>query len=121
MVHDICLPAYQDIGVAFPCAVNIANSLGRGFAVLQTPSSAMHLIVVPTKRISGIESPALLKKGAPNYWEVAWNARRFVEEGAHRRLPRDKIGMAINSVASRSQDQLHKPAGCAKPGDASKS
>jgi CDP-diacylglycerol pyrophosphatase len=116
VVHDICLPAYQDIGVAFPCAeVNIANGLGRGFAVLQTPSSAMHLIVVPTKRISGIESPALLKKGAPNYWEAAWNARRFVEEGAHRLLPRDKIGMAINSVASRSQDQLHIHVSCIAP------
>jgi CDP-diacylglycerol pyrophosphatase len=26
VVHDICLPAYQSIGVAFPCLeVNIAN------------------------------------------------------------------------------------------------
>jgi hypothetical protein len=44
VVHDICLPAYQGIGVAFPCAeVNIANGLDRGFAVLQTPSSATHV------------------------------------------------------------------------------
>jgi hypothetical protein len=34
-------------------------------------------------------------ENAPNYWE----ARRFVEEGARRQLPRDKIGMAINSAA----------------------
>jgi hypothetical protein len=40
VIHDICLPAYRSIGVAFPCAeVNIANGLDRGFAVLQTPSS----------------------------------------------------------------------------------
>jgi len=116
VVHDICLPAYQDIGVAFPCAdVSIANGLDRGFAVLRTPSSATHIIVVPTTRISGIESPALLKKNAPNYWEAAWNARRFVEDGARRRLPRDKIGMAINSAASRSQDQLHIHVACVAP------
>ena len=85
VVHDICRPAYQAIGTAFPCAeVNIVNGLDRGFAVLQTPSSATQVIVVPTTRISGIESPALLRKNAPNYWEAAWDARRFVEEGARR-------------------------------------
>jgi CDP-diacylglycerol pyrophosphatase len=102
--------------VAFPCAeVNIANGLDRGFAVLQAPSSATHVIVVPTTHISGIESPALLRENAPNYWEAAWDARRFVEEGAARRLPRDKIGMAINSAASRSQDQLHIHVACIAP------
>jgi CDP-diacylglycerol pyrophosphatase len=116
VVHDICLPAYQGIGVAFPCAeVNIANGLDRGFAVLQTPSSATHFIVVPTTRISGIESPVLLNETAPNYWEAAWDARRFVEKGARRRLPRDKIGMAINSAVSRSQDQLHIHVACIAP------
>jgi CDP-diacylglycerol pyrophosphatase len=116
VVHDICLPAYQGIGVTFPCVeVNIANGLDRGFVVLQKPSSATHVIVVPTIPISGIESPALLSEGAPNYWEAAWDARRFVEEGARRRLPRDKIGMAINSAASRSQDQLHIHVACVAP------
>jgi CDP-diacylglycerol pyrophosphatase len=113
VVHDICVPAYQSIGVGFPCVeVNIANGLERGFAVLRAPSSATHVIVVPTTLISGIESPALLRDNAPNYWEAAWVARRFVEEGAARQLPRDKIGMAVNSAASRSQDQLHIHVAC---------
>jgi CDP-diacylglycerol pyrophosphatase len=43
--------------------------------VLQAPSSATHVIVVPTALISGIESPALLRENAPNYWEAAWDAR----------------------------------------------
>ncbi len=116
VVHDICLPAYQGIGVAFPCAeVNIANGLDRGYVVLQTPSSATHVLVVATTRISGIESPALRSENAPNYWEAAWDARRFVEEGAGRRLPRNRIAMAINSAASRSQDQLHIHVACAAP------
>ena len=116
VVHDICVPAYQGIGVGFPCSeVSIGDGLERGFAVLRAPSSATHIIVVPTTRISGIESPALLKKNAPNYWEAAWDARRFVEEGAPIRLPRDKIGMAINSEASRSQDQLHIHVACISP------
>jgi CDP-diacylglycerol pyrophosphatase len=116
VVHDICLQAYPSIGVAFPCAeVNIANGLEQGFVVLQTPSSARHVLVVPTARISGIESPALLSENAPNYWKMAWDARRFVEKGAGRRLPRNKIGMAIYSAASRSQDQLHIHVACVAP------
>jgi CDP-diacylglycerol pyrophosphatase len=80
VVRDICVPAYQSIGVGFPCSeVSIADGLERGFAVLRAPSSATHVIVVPTTPISGIESPALLRENAPNYWEAA---RRFVEEGA---------------------------------------
>src|SRR3984893_5518695 len=83
VVHDICLQAYQSIRVAFPCAeVNIANGLEQGFVVLETPSSATHVLVVPTTRISGIESPALLSETAQNYWKVEWDPRRFVEEGA---------------------------------------
>jgi CDP-diacylglycerol pyrophosphatase len=116
VVHDICLPAYEGIGVAFPCAeINIADGLDRGFAVLQAPSSETHVIVVPTTRIPGIESPSLLSENAPNHWKDAWDARRSVEEGARRRLPRDKIGMAINSPAGRSQDQLHIHVACVAP------
>jgi CDP-diacylglycerol pyrophosphatase len=111
IVHDICVPAYQSIGVGFPCAeVSIADGLERGFAVLRAPSSATHVIVVPTALISGIESPALLRENAPNYWVGS-----PVKEGARRQLPRDKIGMAINSAASRSQDQLHIHVACIAP------
>src|ERR1700730_11341057 len=73
------------------------------------------LSLSPTVRISGIENPALLRENAPNYWEAAWDARRFVEEGARRQLPRDNIGMAINSAASRSLDQLHIHVACIAP------
>ena len=116
VVHDMCLPVYNSVGAAFPCLeINVDNGLDRGFAVLQAPLSATHVIVVPTARISGIESPNLESKDAPNYWQAAWDARRFVEQGARRRLPRDKIGMAINSAATRSQDQLHIHVSCVAP------
>ena len=116
VVHDICVPAYKIIGVGFPCVeVDIADGPDRGFAVLRAPSSATRVVVVPTTPISGIESPELLRENAPNYWEAAWEARRFVEEGVRRQLPRDKIGMAINSAISRSQDQLHIHVACVAP------
>src|SRR5262245_8830503 len=66
VVHDMCLPVYHSVGVAFPCLeINIDNGPDRGFAVLQAPLSATHVIVVPTARISGIESPNLESKDAP--------------------------------------------------------
>lgn len=116
VVHDICLPAYEAIGVAFPCLeINLANGLDRGFAVVRKPLIATHIVVVPTIPISGIESPLLLRDGAPNYWEAAWEARRFIEEGVGHPLPRDKIAMVINSAAGRSQDQLHIHVACLAP------
>ena len=116
VVQDLCLPAYEAIGVAFPCAeVDIASGLSRGFAVLRIPGSAAHVLVVPTTRISGIESPALQSENAPNYWQAAWEARHFLEEGAGRALARDEIGMAVNSASGRSQDQLHIHVACVAP------
>src|ERR1700680_4567500 len=55
VVHDICVPAYQSIGVGLPCAeVNIPDGLERAFAAFRAPSSATHVIVVPcTLRVSG--------------------------------------------------------------------
>jgi CDP-diacylglycerol pyrophosphatase len=64
-------------------------------------------LLVPTARISGIESPVLLRPDATNYFANAWEARTYVNEALHRSLPSDAIGLAINSTKSRSQDQLH--------------
>ena len=53
VVHDMFLPAYRSTGVPFPCLEvnNIAKGEERGYAVLQAPLSATHVIVVPTTRI----------------------------------------------------------------------
>jgi CDP-diacylglycerol pyrophosphatase len=44
---------------------------------------------------------------APNNWAPAWGARRYVLARAHRRLRREEIGLAVNSMQGRSQNQLH--------------
>jgi CDP-diacylglycerol pyrophosphatase len=96
VVHDICVPAYQGIGVGFPCAeVSIADGLERGFAVLRAPSGATHVIVVRTALISGIESPALLRENAPNYWEAAWTP-----------AVSSRKARAVNCRVTRSEWQL---------------
>jgi CDP-diacylglycerol pyrophosphatase len=70
---------------------------------------------LPTQRISGIESPELLSSDAPNYWQAAWQSRRYVSAHLHRKLPRDDVGLAVNSAPDRSQDQLHVHVDCLQP------
>ena len=95
VVRDIFVPAYQSIGVGFPCSeVSIADGLERGFAVLRAPSSATHVIVVPTTPISGIESPALL-----------WKMRQTIGRQHGTPAVSSRKGRAVNSRVTRSEWQ----------------
>ena len=51
---------------------------------------------------------------APNYWNAAWQARHFVDERAHRTMPRETISLAINSASGRTQNQLHIHIDCVR-------
>jgi CDP-diacylglycerol pyrophosphatase len=112
IVHDRCVPhATAGEGPA-PCSF---VDLPGGYAVLKDIRGATQFLLIPTARIAGIESPAILQPGAPNYWQVAWAARRFVDERAGRSLPRQDIGLAINAASQRSQNQLHIHIDCLRP------
>lgn len=112
IVHGVCSPISRVTGVSLPC---LSVDHDKGFATVRAPDDATHIIVTPLKRIAGIESPALLQADAPNYWADAWSQRGAVVEGAGRPLGWDDLGMAINSRAGRSQDQLHIHVDCVKP------
>ena len=112
VVHGLCLRDARLIGHPAPC---LSVDLAKGYAVVPDPQHRTQVLLVPTTRISGIESPVLLKPGATNYWQAAWEARRFVEKRAGSPVSRDRIGMAINSAFSRSQDQLHIHVDCVRP------
>lgn len=114
VVHDVCVPDQQVFSSPAPCAeVNLA----AGYVILKDPDpfAPTHFLLVPTARIAGIEDPALLSPGAPNYWALAWQARRYVDERAGRVLGRDELSLAVNSVYRRTQDQLHIHIDCIKP------
>jgi CDP-diacylglycerol pyrophosphatase len=116
IVSEKCVPDQQQHHDPSPCAeVDLASGVARGHVVLKDLEGATQFLLIPTARVAGIESPALLAPGAPNYWAPAWRARRFVIARAHRRLPRDAIGLAVNSVKARSQNQLHIHVDCVRP------
>jgi CDP-diacylglycerol pyrophosphatase len=71
--------------------------------------------LAPTRKISGIESPDLLRNDVTNYWNAAWEARKYLFTKLQRQIPRDAIGLAVNSCFARSQDQLHIHINCVTP------
>jgi CDP-diacylglycerol pyrophosphatase len=104
IVGEQCVPDERQFHIPAPC---VLVDLAGGYAVLKDIVGNTQFLLIPTTRIGGIESPAILAPGTPNYWATAWQARHFVEERARHPLPRDAIGLAINSLHGRSQNQLH--------------
>jgi len=111
IVHGECVPNLQQHGDPAPCA---AVDLADGSAVLKDLVGDNQFLLIPTARVSGIESPELLAPGAPNYFAAAWRAKTFVDERAGWTLPRDWVSLAINSAFARSQSQFHVHVDCVR-------
>lgn len=113
IVHDRCVPAARQGRMVKPCVeVSLTHGVKGGYVVLKDLRGKSQYLVLPTARISGIESPQLLRPDAPNYLADAWNARSWVEKALGRRLPRGDIALAINSIQGRTQNQLHIHVDC---------
>lgn len=109
IVHDECVPNQIDRHDPSPCAlVDLAGS----YVVLKDRVGATQFLVLPTARITGIESAALLSPRVPDYMQDAWAARRFVQARAPGPLTRADLSLAVNSIFGRSQNQLHIHVDC---------
>lgn len=113
VVHDLCVPDMKLLGLPAPC---LAVDLARGTAVVPDLGDPTQILLTPTVKVSGIESPELLRPGAPNYWREAWAARTHLEARAGKRVPREASALAINSAVGRSQGQLHIHVDCVDAG-----
>jgi len=108
IVHGKCVPSEESQHNPKPCAeVDIGSGVDNGYAVLKDRVGQTQFLVIPTRKITGIESLDLVRPDSPNYFADAWNARSFFLARATRPLPRDVISLAINSSVGRSQNQLH--------------
>jgi CDP-diacylglycerol pyrophosphatase len=116
IVHDVCVPDQRDRQSPAPCVqVNIDSGVAKGFAILKDIRGTTQFLLLATDSVTGIESPLILAPDAPNYFAEAWNARAYIDAALHKALPRDDIGLAINSAHGRSQDQLHIHIDCVQP------
>lgn len=108
IVHDICVPNMLTNHSAFPCtSVDLSHGQANGFAILKDRRGDTQYLLVPTGKITGIESFAAWGPGATNYFAEAWTAIALISQRVHRPLPRTDFALAVNSVSGRSQDQLH--------------
>ena len=112
VVHGLCLRDMEITGRPAPC---LGVNRQEGYAVVPDLRHRTQVLLVPTTRGGGNESPDLRAPDAVNYWQAAWDARRYVERRARQSIPRDKLGLAINSAFARSQNQLHIHVDCVRP------
>jgi CDP-diacylglycerol pyrophosphatase len=53
-------------------------------AVLPDKKGVAQFLLIPTRRVTGIESPLILEQGTPNFWNAAWVARSYVLAKLHK-------------------------------------
>lgn len=109
IVSQQCVPNSISSGDPKPCAMVDRE---RGFIVLKDIVGVAQYLLIPTARLSGIESRELLHADAPNYWRYAWEQRHRVGEALGRPLEGSQLGLEVNSAAARSQLQLHVHIDC---------
>ena len=110
-VHDQCVPeqtAHQTL--TLPC---VKVDLATGYVIFKDRTGPNQFLAIPTEMVSGIEDPKILAPGAPNYFcQCLASGTDLVFEDA---MPREDIGLAINSKDGRTQDQLHIHIDCLLP------
>lgn len=111
LVSGQCVVDQVADGDPAPCT---AVDLVGGWVVLKDSVGPRQYLLIPTAKVTGIESPDLVGPAAPNYFAAAWRARSFTEAAAGGTLPRDWISLAVNSAVSRSQNQLHIHIDCVR-------
>jgi CDP-diacylglycerol pyrophosphatase len=111
IVHDLCVTDQKASGQPAPC---VSVNLDGGYAVLKDIQGPTQYLVIPTARVTGIESPDLLADASPNYWQAAWAVRPVFEQKVGHPVPREDLSLAVNSVDGRTQNQLHIHVDCVR-------
>lgn len=113
VVDAQCVPHQMEQGTPEPCTqVELGAGRERGFVVLKDKVGPLQYLVMPTIKVQGIESAALLAENSPAYWEKAWEARHFMSQKLDREVPRSAVALAVNSRFGRGQNQFHIHVSC---------
>ena len=104
IVHGRCVVDETKFGHPAPCTV---VDLAAGYAILKDIVGETQYLLIPTTRITGIESPEVLAPATPNYFADAWNETTLVDARLGKTLPRQDLSLAINAITGRTQDQFH--------------
>ena len=119
IVQQQCLPHWRAAHDPAPCVSVDADGLDaepQGYAVLADRKGGAHFLLIPTRTIRGVESPEARAPGALNLFDAAWQARAVLADEVGHAIPRAAVGLAVNPLRSRSQDQLHIHISCVRSG-----
>ncbi len=117
ITHDACVSHWVSDGDPSPCVrIDLSAAGGTGIAILKDRAGKAQFLAIPAVRIPGIESEELEGANVPRPFRAAWDARQFVFAKLGKALPRDSIGLAINSADRCSQDQAHIHTDCLRTG-----
>jgi CDP-diacylglycerol pyrophosphatase len=109
-VVQVCVQSDPASDAANPCDLVDKQA---GYVVVKDLCGPTQFLLLPTGRLSGIESEALAS--APNYFAMAWQNRSWVEKRAGRSLKPEELALALNSIDRRSQNQFHIHLDLARP------
>ncbi|WP_322107106.1 CDP-diacylglycerol diphosphatase [Paraburkholderia sp. J41] len=109
VVGGQCVPNMRDKGQPGPCTT---VDFQKRDVVLKDIAGRAQYLLIPTDRVSGIESAEILYGGSPEYWADAWAATHYVQAKLGQPLAANQLGIEINSSKQRSQNQLHIHVDC---------
>ena len=113
IVHGECVPRFEAGLGPKPCErVDLDGGVDQGVAILKDLVGVSQMLAIPTRRITGIEDPQMLAPERAAGVRRRLGRQEFVEARLGRTLPRDAVGLAINSQWARSQDQFHVHVDC---------
>lgn len=114
IVSTSCIPAAQS-GENGRCAeVSLSKNTDAGYVIFKDRNGPLQYLLMPTKRVTGIEDPFLLTPEAPAYWAEAWRAKRWMDVANGKPVPREVVSITINSEWGRGQNQLHFHISCVR-------
>ncbi|TDR79806.1 CDP-diacylglycerol diphosphatase [Paludibacterium purpuratum] len=116
IVSQQCVPNQRQHGQPVPCAeVALRPDEAHGYVVFKDRNGPLQYLLMPTAKITGIESPLLLTDKVPDFFALAWQARDYMARKYGRQIDRSDVALAINSSQGRSQNQLHIHISCVVP------
>lgn len=112
IVSQQCLPNQRQDHNPAPCAQVDEQA---GFVVLKDRNGPLQYLLMPSTKISGIESPQVLQSDTANFFALAWQTRHFMADRYGKPIDDANISLAINSAYGRTQNQLHIHISCLQP------
>lgn len=112
IVSERCVPEQQSSGSSVSC---LQVNLAQRYTVFNDANGPLHTLLIPTDKITGIESVELLNRETENYFQHGWDTRYFLQQQATFPVPDRYLALAVNSRYGRTQNQLHLHLACLKP------